>query len=211
VATPAESFWPDGMAVDDEGMLWATCGRTGAVQRYRPDGILDAVDVDGRSDVAEPLTDRPGAPTARSTARLTPQHGGSGRAADPQDSHPFPREAVRRRWPREIADPAVHCDVVVLEGAVAGFAAVRRDEFLHLGVALEHWGSGLAGRAHDAVIESFAQRGIRRAWLLAFTEHHRGRRFHEKHRWQPTGELAYSLFAPRPELMRYELDIEPEP
>lgn len=130
-------------------------------------------------------------------------------AVFPQDRYPFPREAVRQRWLREIADPAVDCYVVALEGAVAGFAAVRHDELLHLGVALEHWGSGLAGRAHEAVIESFAQRGIRRAWLLAFTDNRRGRRFYEKHGWQPTGELTHSSFAPRPELMRYERDISP--
>ena len=35
--------WPDGMAVDDEGMLWIALGRAGAVHRYRPDGTLDAV------------------------------------------------------------------------------------------------------------------------------------------------------------------------
>ncbi len=36
-------FWPDGMTVDDDGMLWVACGRAGAVHRYRSDGILDGV------------------------------------------------------------------------------------------------------------------------------------------------------------------------
>jgi sugar lactone lactonase YvrE len=35
--------WPDGMTVDDEGMLWIALGRTGAVHRYRADGTLDGV------------------------------------------------------------------------------------------------------------------------------------------------------------------------
>ncbi|MCX4757224.1 SMP-30/gluconolactonase/LRE family protein [Kitasatospora purpeofusca] len=33
--------WPDGMTVDDDGMLWIALGRAGAVHRYRPDGTLD--------------------------------------------------------------------------------------------------------------------------------------------------------------------------
>jgi sugar lactone lactonase YvrE len=35
--------WPDGMTVDDEGMLWVALGRAGAAHRYRADGMLDGV------------------------------------------------------------------------------------------------------------------------------------------------------------------------
>jgi sugar lactone lactonase YvrE len=37
------AIWPDGMTVDDEGMLWLALGRAGAVHRYRPNGTLDGV------------------------------------------------------------------------------------------------------------------------------------------------------------------------
>ena len=114
--------------------------------------------------------------------------------------------AARDHGPR-----GVDCYVVTLGDAVAGFAAVREDEFLHFGVALEHWGSGLAGQAHDAVMRSLAHKGLRRAWLLAFTGNVRGRRFYEKHSWEHTGERTHSAFPPRPELMRYERGIEPAP
>lgn len=36
-------IWPDGMTVDDKGMLWVALGRAGAVHRYRADGTLDGV------------------------------------------------------------------------------------------------------------------------------------------------------------------------
>ena len=38
-----QEIWPDGMTVDDDGMLWVAMGRAGAVHRYRPDGTLDGV------------------------------------------------------------------------------------------------------------------------------------------------------------------------
>jgi xylono-1,5-lactonase len=38
-----EELWPDGMTVDDQGMLWVALGRAAAVHRYRADGTLDGV------------------------------------------------------------------------------------------------------------------------------------------------------------------------
>ena len=35
--------WPDGMTVDDDGMLWVALGRSGEVHRYRADGTLDGL------------------------------------------------------------------------------------------------------------------------------------------------------------------------
>ncbi|WP_235506349.1 N-acetyltransferase [Terrabacter sp. Root181] len=89
------------------------------------------------------------------------------------------------------------------EGAVAGFAATRGDEFLHFGIAVDHWGSGLATLAHDDVLDHLRDRGIRRARLRVFTGNGRGRRFYEKHGWEPTGERSRSSFAPCPELLGY--------
>ena len=133
----------------------------------------------------------------------------------PQDAHPFPRDDVARRWLQEIATPGIDCYVVQLDGTVVGFAAVRDDEFLHFGIAVEHWGSGIAQTAHDAVICRMRSRGVQRAWLRVFTGNGHGRRFYEKLGWQPTGDRSRTSFPPHPELLRYELDLgsprEPAP
>ena len=39
----AAGFWPDGMTVDHEGMLWIALGRAGAVHRYDRAGQLNTV------------------------------------------------------------------------------------------------------------------------------------------------------------------------
>lgn len=125
----------------------------------------------------------------------------------PQDLHPFPRQAIADRWRREIVTPGTDCFVVLRDDAVAGFAATRGEELLHFGVAVAEWGSGLAGAAHDAVVERMRADGVRRARLRVFTGNGRGRRFYEKHGWRPTGERSRSSFPPCPELLTYELPL----
>jgi RimJ/RimL family protein N-acetyltransferase len=125
----------------------------------------------------------------------------------PRDTHPFPADDIGQRWRREIADPRKDCYVVLHHGTVAGFAAIRGDEFLHFGIAVEHWGTGLAQAAHDAVLEVMRTHGVRRAWLRVFTGNGRGRRFYEKLGWKPTGDVSRTSFAPHPELLRYELRL----
>jgi RimJ/RimL family protein N-acetyltransferase len=121
----------------------------------------------------------------------------------PQDAYPFPREDVAERWVREIATPGIDCLVVQRDGAVVGFAAIRENEFLHFGIAVEHWGSGIAQIAHDAVLDRMRARGIERAWLRVFAGNERGRRFYERLGWRPTGDRTRSSFAPYPELLHY--------
>lgn len=126
----------------------------------------------------------------------------------PQEAFPFPRDDVAQRWREEISTPGTDCYVVVNGGAVVGFAALRGDEILHLGIAIEHWRTGIAQQAHDALIGLMRGRGVARAWLRVFTGNGRGREFYERLGWRPTGERTRSTFAPNPELLRYERDIE---
>jgi len=121
----------------------------------------------------------------------------------PQDQHPFPRDAIAERWIRETDLQGTDCFVVLHGDAVAGFAATRDDEFLHFGIAVDRWGSGLASLAHDDVLDHLRAQGIGRARLRVFTGNGRGRRFYEKHGWEPTGERSRSSFPPCPELLGY--------
>lgn len=125
----------------------------------------------------------------------------------PQDAYPFPREAIAQRWVEEIATPGIDCLVVSLRGAVVGFAAFRDDEFLHFGIAVEHWGTGIAQAAHDAVLDRMRANGVQRAWMRVFTKNRRGRRFYEKLGWIETGLPSRSTFSPYAELLRYERDL----
>jgi len=128
----------------------------------------------------------------------------------PQDEFPFTPESVRHRWEQELVDPGVDCFVVTdIDESVAGFAALRGDEFLHFGTALATWGSGLAGRAHDEVLARWAGEGLRRAWLRVFEGNLRARRFYERRGWEPTGERTRSGFAPHPVLLTYAITFTP--
>jgi RimJ/RimL family protein N-acetyltransferase len=121
----------------------------------------------------------------------------------PQDAYPFPRDAVLARWRTELADATITAYVANAEdGSLLGFAARRGEEVLHFGTTLETWGSGLATWLHDELVATFDP-GLPRLRLWVFTDNRRGRRFWEKHGWQPTGRTSRSTFAPYPQLLEY--------
>jgi RimJ/RimL family protein N-acetyltransferase len=122
----------------------------------------------------------------------------------PQDAYPFPREAVATRWRAEIEGHDVECFVILRDEIVAGFAAVRGEELLHFGVALEEWGSGLALAAHDELVRRMREAGVERPWLRVYVANPRGRRFWEKAGWRDTGRRSRGEGAPHAELLTYE-------
>ena len=127
----------------------------------------------------------------------------------PQDAFPFPRAAIQARWESEIADPDV--DVYVIapdEGRIEGFAAIRGDELLHFGTAVETWGTGLAMTVHRELVDRLTAAGRTRARLRVFEENRRARRFYEKAGWRCTGRPSRSAFPPYPALVEYEVDLQ---
>jgi RimJ/RimL family protein N-acetyltransferase len=126
----------------------------------------------------------------------------------PQDTHPFPRAGLEARWTREIADPGVGAYVIEDDtGRIAGFAALRGEELLHFGTAVETWGSGLAAAAHDDLMARLAATGRTAARLRVFEENGRACRFYQKLGWRPTGHRTRTSFPPHPVLVEYELDL----
>jgi RimJ/RimL family protein N-acetyltransferase len=127
----------------------------------------------------------------------------------PQDEHPFPRDRVTARWRAEISDPDTAAFAVEVGDRLSGFAAVRGDELLHFGTAVETWGSGLAEDAHDLAVAELARRGVRTARLWVFAANARGIRFYERLGWRPTGASRATTFPPHPTLLAYELELPP--
>jgi RimJ/RimL family protein N-acetyltransferase len=144
-------------------------------------------------------------------ALIEVQHAGAVQALThifPQDAYPFPRAAIQARWAMEIADPAVKVYVIEhVGGRLGGFAAVRDNELLHFGTAVETWGSGLATAAHDQVVQRLAATGATCAELRVFEENHRARRFYEKLGWRRTDRISRTSFPPHPVLVAYEFDL----
>lgn len=131
----------------------------------------------------------------------------------PQDQQPFPREAIISRWLTELADPDI--DVYLCtehDGSIQGFAAFSGHELLHFGTALPTWGTGLASRFHDALLDARAEALAGSTLTLrVFEENRRARRFYEKHGWQLTGRLSRTTFPPHPVLLEYELQLRAWP
>ena len=132
-------------------------------------------------------------------------------AVFPQDAHPFPRAVLAERWREEIDDPSVKCFVIVRDGVVVGFAALRGDEVMHFGVAVEEWGSGLAVAAHDELLDRLSKRGVVRPWLRVYAANPRGRAFWEKLGWVDTGERSRGPMPPHAELRTYLKRIDRNP
>ena len=125
----------------------------------------------------------------------------------PQDVHPFPRAEIQSRWASEIADPDTGVYVVEDAFQIVGFAALRGNELLHFGTAVETWGTGLATAVHGQLIDRLAATGAAHARLRVFQDNRRARRFYEKQGWRCTGRLSRTSFPPNPILVEYEFDL----
>ncbi|WP_248582042.1 GNAT family N-acetyltransferase [Nocardioides sp. InS609-2] len=124
----------------------------------------------------------------------------------PQETYPFPRDAVRERWESELASQDMTSYVATApDGRLVGFAARWEDEVMHFGTALETWGSGLATWLHDELVATYAPE-VTQLRLRVFEGNTRARRFYERLGWMATGEESRTSFPPHPTLLAYVLD-----
>jgi len=121
----------------------------------------------------------------------------------PQDLYPFPSDVIAARWRTEINDPGIDTYVALDDGGrLIGFAATTGSELLHFGTAIDTWGDGTATDLHDVVVGALRVCGGRPT-LFVFADNGRGRRFYEKHGWQPTGATTTGNFPPYGLLLEY--------
>jgi len=123
-----------------------------------------------------------------------------------QDVYPFPDDVVRAEWVTRLASDAGVL-LAVVEGEIVGTASASPPRLEALFVVPEHWGTGVAGRLHDRVIEIIGAAGCPAAELDVMADNHRARRFYERRGWNPDGRVLRSPFPPYPELLGYRLPI----
>lgn len=134
----------------------------------------------------------------------------------PPEQYPYPRDTVRERWGRELADPSFRIWVAdstapnsdegpgSRQRRVVAYCACRDTDGVawleHLGVAEELQGTGVARILVDNARASFPGRSLQ-LWVLAGNP--RARRFYEREGWQHDGETMPAVYPPYPEMLRY--------
>lgn len=125
----------------------------------------------------------------------------------PQEDHPFPTEAARTKWHAAIDDDAIRSLAIDEGSGLDGYVTLRGAELMYFGTAVRTWGTGLAGRAHEEMVDELRSAGHARAWLRCLEDHHRAVRFYTRHGWAPTDETSPSPYAPWPTLRTFTLDL----
>jgi putative acetyltransferase len=120
----------------------------------------------------------------------------------PPELYPYPDEAIRERW-RTIGGRVFLAE---RDEVAVGVAAVEAEWLNGLYVVPDEWGSGVAGRLHDAAVEAIAAAHDEgKLWCLE--ENHRARRFYERHGWVENGERRVVEYPPNPVDVGYSLAL----
>jgi GNAT superfamily N-acetyltransferase len=125
----------------------------------------------------------------------------------PRDLYPFPSNEMRKRWHHWCQEAEVL--VAEIDGRIVGATAITGTELRAFFVHPEFWGTGAAGRLHDAVIERIGSRGQTSMSLWVLEANSRARRFYGARGWHPTGRVQRTPFPPEPQELEYVLELDP--
>jgi GNAT superfamily N-acetyltransferase len=106
-----------------------------------------------------------------------------------------PDELVALRTPESFAERAPgrigNSLVAVVDGQVAGFVMVVRDEVEQVYVAADRRGTGIAVELLTAAEDVVRTHGHGEAWLAVVAGNARARRFYERQGWTDAGPFDY--------------------
>jgi GNAT superfamily N-acetyltransferase len=109
-----------------------------------------------------------------------------------------PNELVAARTPdsfqRRAAERVRDTTVAIVDGSVAGFTMVVRDEVEQVYVAAEYRGRGVAQRLLAAAEQQVADNGFGEAWLAVVASNARARAFYTRAGWIDRGLFDYQAF-----------------
>lgn len=119
--------------------------------------------------------------------------------------------SFRTRAARRVGDTTV----AVVDGKVAGFVMVARDEVEQVYVAAAHRGTGVADALLTEAERQVARGGHATAWLAVVAGNARARRFYERRGWSDAGPFTYAAAGEDGPMQvpahRYEKPLAPLP
>lgn len=98
------------------------------------------------------------------------------------------RDRAAERWP--------DATVVEVDGEVAGFVMVVRDQVEQVYLSARHRGTGVADALMEAAEGGVRDAGHPSAWLAVVPGNGRARRFYERRGWVDTGPIDYPAYGP---------------
>jgi GNAT superfamily N-acetyltransferase len=128
----------------------------------------------------------------------------------PPERYPFPDVAVLARWALVLEEPGATVlvrDAPGRDGHLDVLAAYDDRSLRHLAVHPDRWGSGLASRAVDTVLEAMAARGTTVAELWCLELNDRARRRYEHLGWRATSDRRSTPWRPHPTELRYQRPV----
>jgi tRNA dimethylallyltransferase len=125
----------------------------------------------------------------------------------PPDRYAFPDDAVRVRWKEALSDERGNVIVAERGNRIVGVAAAKEGWLDGLYVLPGEWGSGVAGRLHDAALQALVAAGATNARLWVLEDNTRARRFYERRGWRLDGSERVVPFPPHPLDLGYAKDL----